>query len=212
MKGRNSFDVQNEIGKEGESRVNELFSDTMLYTESNEGDLITTFGVKLEVKTDSWVQKIRDVPEELESIFIERFSHWKFLNPGGPWQSFYKHNCPITIHWLSRKPEVFYVYDNRELAEFMDREYRKYRVDGDRHIIASGLQFLKTPNVENGRFSKYTLGWPLGYDGQTESNRNNEFTNAMMQEAKRLQIVRRFEKHELPETAEQLIYTCGFLV
>lgn len=172
-----------ERGKIGEDMINQQFNDVHEYTESNNGDLITDWGMKIEVKNDWYVGKSRKTHRKEESLFIERYSHRGKKTPGGPWRAM-EDGSPITIYILWNQKCV-YVYRNNVLADFLTRE-----------CVEKDLR----PGPEN------SSGWLMG------SPMANKKLIALMETALSEGILQRFNFEELPSTISELMEMCNFTI
>lgn len=178
-----NFTNCNAFGKKGEEMINEMFSDLGKFDESHNGDLITDWGMKVEVKNDRYVGSRRKTHYKEESLFIERYSHRDRQTPGGPWRAL-EDGSPITIYILWNQKCV-YVYRNSMITDFLIREW------GDKELV-------KGPENSSG----YCIGSPMA----------NKHRIALMEKALREDIIQRFNFDELPSTISELMEMCNFTI
>lgn len=111
------FAERNNIGKNGEYLLAELFPHTFTLTDGMEGDLIFKKKFKFELKTDTY---------KSGNIFFEKISNVRLNNKGGVWQT-KEHGCEFYAFYMIRYDKL-YIFKVDSILEWLDNNIEKYHI------------------------------------------------------------------------------------
>lgn len=109
------FNSCNDIGKNGEVLITELFPNTFSLTDGMEGDLIFKEKYKFELKTDTY---------KSGNFFFERISNMRLDNKGGVWQT-KEHGCKYYSFYML-KYDMLYIFEVDTILEWLNKNISKY--------------------------------------------------------------------------------------
>jgi hypothetical protein len=111
------FNERNNIGKNGEYLLAELFPNIFTLTDGMEGDLLFKNEHKFELKTDTY---------KSGNFFFEKISNVRLNNKGGVWQT-KEHGCNYYSFYMLRYDKLF-VFKVDEILEWLDKNVDNYHV------------------------------------------------------------------------------------
>ncbi len=109
------FNERNNIGKNGEYLLAELFPNTFTLTDGMEGDLIFKYEHKFELKTDTY---------KSGNFFFEKISNVRLNNKGGVWQT-KEHGCNYYAFFMLRYDKLF-IFKVDEILDWLDKNVDNY--------------------------------------------------------------------------------------
>jgi len=112
-----TFDKCNEVGKNGEYLIGELFPKTFKLTDGMNGDLLFKNEHKFELKTDTY---------KSGNFFFEKISNVRLNNKGGVWQS-KEHGCKYYAYFMLKYNKL-YIFDVDVIIEWLDKNVSNYSV------------------------------------------------------------------------------------
>lgn len=117
MSGKKIYEFNNcnNIGKNGEYLIAELFPKSFKITDGMEGDLIYKEKFKFELKTDTY---------KSGNFFFERISNVRLNNNGGVWQT-KEHGCKYYAFYMIKYDKLF-IFDVDIILEWLDNNIKNY--------------------------------------------------------------------------------------
>jgi hypothetical protein len=110
------FNSCNDIGRNGEMLMAELFPNTFEITDGMNGDLIFKTKYKFELKTDTY---------KSGNFFFERISNIRLNNNGGVWQT-KEHGCQYYAFYML-KYDKLYIFEVDTILKWLDENIYKYQ-------------------------------------------------------------------------------------
>ncbi len=111
------FNACNDIGKNGEYLIAELFPNTFTLSDGMAGDLIFKEKYKFELKTDTY---------KSGNFFFERISNVRLNNNGGVWQT-KEHGCKYYSFFMLCYDKL-YIFDVDIILEWLNNNIHSYHV------------------------------------------------------------------------------------
>lgn len=109
------FNACNDIGKNGEYLIGELFPHTFTLSDGMAGDLIFKGKHKFELKTDTY---------KSGNFFFERISNVRLNNDGGVWQT-KEHGCKYYAFYMLRYDKLF-IFEVDTILEWLNNNIQAY--------------------------------------------------------------------------------------
>ncbi len=109
------FNSCNDIGRNGELLMAEMFPNTFGITDGREGDLIFKGKFKFELKTDTY---------KSGNFFFERISNVRLNNNGGVWQT-KEHGCEYYAFYML-KYDKLYIFEVDKILAWLDANINNY--------------------------------------------------------------------------------------
>lgn len=117
-----SFKTQLAFGKQAEKEFLEHYHEPIILSTTRSYDFkVVASGEKLELKTDDWDH------EKTPNFFLERYSNWHELSPGGPWQS-RKKSVDRFCYYFSRNGIYYEFRDIKLLCKEVEKLVKKNKI------------------------------------------------------------------------------------
>lgn len=112
------FDFQEQLkaGSRGEELFLEYYPEKLDIWPGRDGDFITSDGVKIELKSDTYNM------DKTANFFIERYSDFEKKSPGSIWQA-EGHGCTRFVYYFVRHNTWFECRDLPGLMQFIETNY-----------------------------------------------------------------------------------------